>query len=171
MDILNLFYIVITIYSDTDSIFTTKKLDDKYIGTGLGLMKDELTGNRISEMLVLDCKQYGYYYFDKGNKIEKSVWAGITRNSLSFKDLLHLFSGRIIQRIVNNRFFKSLQNLNISIKNVKLTISYKPHKKLLNNNYLPIYINYKLDIRKDPKLVKLNNILLKLRRDIKQTPY
>ena len=108
MDLLNLFYIVITIYSDTDSIFTTKKLDDKYIGTGLGLMKDELTGNRISEMLVLDCKQYGYYYFDKGNKIENSVWAGITRNSLSFKDLLNLFSEGIIQIIVNNRFFKSL---------------------------------------------------------------
>lgn len=38
-----------TKYTDTDSIFTTRKLDDKLIGKELGLMKDELDGNIIKE--------------------------------------------------------------------------------------------------------------------------
>lgn len=32
------------VYSDTDSVFTTKILDSKFIGNDLGLMKDELNG-------------------------------------------------------------------------------------------------------------------------------
>ena len=38
-----------TKYTDTDSIFTTKKLPDSLIGKDLGLMKDELSGCKISE--------------------------------------------------------------------------------------------------------------------------
>ena len=170
MDLLNLFYIVITIYSDTDSIFTTKKLDDKYIGTGLGLMKDELTGNRISEMLVLDCKQYGYYYFDEYNvKHEKSVWAGVERNSLSFTEIFYMFKGGIINKIVNSRFFKSLTNLSIAIKDVELNLKFKPHKTLINNIYMPV----KLYLPKDAKInnntsQKLQYIINKIRREIKK---
>jgi hypothetical protein len=37
------------IYSDTYSIFTTKPLDDKFIGSSLGLMKNELNGMVLKE--------------------------------------------------------------------------------------------------------------------------
>ena len=47
------------IYTDTDSVITTEKLDPSVIGPGLGLMKDELNGKVIEEILVLGCKQYG----------------------------------------------------------------------------------------------------------------
>nr|WVH38143.1 DNA polymerase [Poriella subacida] len=87
------------IYTDTDSIITTTKLDDSLIGSGLGQMKDELSGSVMKEILVLGCKQYGYYFFKEGERFDKSVWAGITRNSLTFNDLLLLFKGNIISRI------------------------------------------------------------------------
>ena len=100
-----------TIYTDTDSIITTDILSDDCIGKDLGQMKDELSGNIIKEILILGCKQYGYYYFDENNvKHEKSVWAGVERNSLSFTEIFYMFKGGIINKIVNSRFFKSLTN-------------------------------------------------------------
>ena len=100
-----------TIYTDTDSIITTDILSDDCIGKDLGQMKDELSGNVIKEILILGCKQYGYYYFDENNvKHEKSVWAGVERNSLSFTEIFYMFKGGIINKIVNSRFFKSLTN-------------------------------------------------------------
>ena len=112
-----------TIYTDTDSIITTSKLPDNLLGKELGLMKDELNGCVISEILVLGCKQYGYYYIDsEGNRIERSIWAGVERNSLSFNELVHLFKGGKINKVANSRFFKSLTNLSITIKDVNLTI-------------------------------------------------
>lgn len=53
------------VYSDTDSVFTTKKLDAKFIGSELGLMKDELNGLTIKEAYFLGIKNYGYQYLDK----------------------------------------------------------------------------------------------------------
>lgn len=38
-----------TVYTDTDSIFTTEKLSDSFIGKELGMMKDELGGLVIKE--------------------------------------------------------------------------------------------------------------------------
>ena len=85
-----------SIYSDTDSIITTEPLPDNLIGKELGLMKDELNGSIIKEILVLGCKQYGYHYIlSNNNIIEKSVWAGVTRDSLTFQELKTLFKGRI----------------------------------------------------------------------------
>lgn len=45
------------LYTDTDSIFTSKKLEDILIGKDLGLMKDELEGNIIEEAYFLGIKQ------------------------------------------------------------------------------------------------------------------
>lgn len=53
------------VYTDTNSIFTTKKLDSKFIGKELGLMKDELNGLIIKEAYFLGIKKYGYIYEDK----------------------------------------------------------------------------------------------------------
>lgn len=52
-------------YTDTDSIFTDYDLNPEEIGSDIGLMKDELKSNLISEAYFLGIKQYGYYYYDK----------------------------------------------------------------------------------------------------------
>ena len=74
-------------YTDTDSIFTNYELNPEEIGSDIGLMKDELKGNLISEAYFLGIKQYGYYYHDKdtNERVEKSVFAGVSRDSLTFK--------------------------------------------------------------------------------------
>lgn len=73
------------IYTDTDSIITTQPLPDKLLGNELGMFKDELNGCLIQEIYVLGIKQYAYWYNDNnGHRIEKSVWAGVERDSLSF---------------------------------------------------------------------------------------
>ena len=66
---------------------TTKKLSEDMIGKGLGMMKDELDGGCIKEIYVLGIKQYGYWFVKDGQRIEKSVWAGYTRNGLSFSEI------------------------------------------------------------------------------------
>jgi len=94
-------------YTDTDSIFTKTKINPDLIGKELGLMKDELNGLTIKEAYFLGVKQYGYWYHDSNNiKIEKSVFAGIKRDSLSFYEIIHLFNGKNITKFINIRFFK-----------------------------------------------------------------
>lgn len=130
-----------TVYTDTDSIFTTKPLPANLIGKGLGLMKDELNGLVIKQAYFLGIKEYGYWYLDSNNnRVEKSVWAGITRDSLSFQEIENLFKGIKIVKLIPNRFYKSLINLNISIKSINTSIMFNCHKKLVNNNYLPNHI-------------------------------
>lgn len=51
-----------TLYTDTDSIFTSDKLPDHLIGKELGQMKDELDGLLINKGYFLGIKQYGYTY-------------------------------------------------------------------------------------------------------------
>jgi hypothetical protein len=53
-----------TVYTDTDSIFTTDILPDNQIGRNMGLMKDELDGKFILEGYFLGIKQYGYKFSD-----------------------------------------------------------------------------------------------------------
>ena len=128
-------------YTDTDSIFTDKPLNISEISSELGFMKDELDGNVISKAYFLGIKQYGYCYFDKNsNRVEKSVWAGIKRNSISFEDIESLYKGCKITRTIHNRFFKSLVNLNIAIKDTKVTIEFNPDKKLVDNQYIPFNV-------------------------------
>lgn len=75
-------------YTDTDSIFIQDALPSELVGKELGLMKDELEGLLIEEAIFLGVKQYGYYYYDKnGNRIEKSTFSGVTRDSLSFEEI------------------------------------------------------------------------------------
>ena len=66
---------------------------------------------------------------------------GIKRNSISFEDIESLYKGCKITRTIHNRFFKSLVNLNIAIKDTKVTIEFNPSKKLVGNNYQPLTIH------------------------------
>jgi hypothetical protein len=131
-----------TVYTDTDSIFTTDLLPDHLIGKDIGLMKDELNGLTIKEGYFLGIKKYGYWYLDNNNnKIENSTIAGIDRNTISFDKIQDLFCGITITKFIPIRFFKSLNNLTISIKSTHITIDNKCNKILINNKYFPIHLN------------------------------
>jgi hypothetical protein len=131
-----------TIYTDTDSIFTTVKLDDMLVGKELGMMKDELDGLVIEEGYFLGIKQYGYWFYDsEGYKIEKSVFAGVQRDSLTFPEIKSLYEGKEITKEIETRFYKNLDNLSINIKPSKITIKFKTDKELIDNEYQPIKVN------------------------------
>lgn len=131
-----------TLYTDTDSIFTTQPLPSHLIGKELGFMKDELNGLRIKQAYFLGIKQYGYWYLDKdNNRIQKSVWAGVSRDTLTFADIVNLYNKNILTKTIDSRFFKSLIKLNIIIKSIKINIRFNPHKQLLDNNYQAITIH------------------------------
>lgn len=83
-----------TLYTDTDSIFTIAPLPSHLIGSALGLMKDEMEGIIIQEALFLGIKQYGYWFYDKdGNRVERSTWAGVPKNTISWDDMIKLANG------------------------------------------------------------------------------
>lgn len=131
-----------TLYTDTDSAFTSSPINPILLGDQLGQMKDEMKGIIINEALFLGPKKYGYWYLDvNNNKIEKSVFAGVPRDSLSFNEIKSISNGNVVTKNVSNRFFKDFSNLNIDIKNTFITIKNSNDKTLLNNEYLPIVIN------------------------------
>ena len=110
--------------------------------TELGKFKDELGGLLIEEALFLGIKQYGYKYVDRdGQQICKSTFAGVPRNSLTFKDIEYLFEGGEIQLKPTIRFFKSFISLTITIKPVGITIKKNNFKELQGNNYLTVEVN------------------------------
>jgi hypothetical protein len=132
-----------TLYTDTDSMFTTKPIDTSLLGLELGQMKDELKGQVINEGYFLGPKQYGYYIIDKetGLKQDFSVFSGVPRNSLSFDEVKSIFNGQIVTKNISNRFFKSFINLNVTIKDTIINIKNTNQKKLVNNIYLPPQIH------------------------------
>jgi hypothetical protein len=131
-----------TVYTDTDSIFTTNILPEHLIGSDLGLMKDELNGVTIQEGLFLGIKKYGYWFLDKdGNKVEASVFAGVKRNSLAFNELIDLYQGLTLHKSIDGRFYKSFNSLNISIKSSNISIVKSERKALVDNIYIPPVMN------------------------------
>jgi hypothetical protein len=131
-----------TLYTDTDSAFTSAPIDSSLIGDQLGQMKDEMKGILIQEGLFLGPQKYGYWYLDKeGNKVTSSVFSGVPRNSLTFEEIIEISKGTTITKNIPNRFYKSFNNLNINIKDTFITIKNNNDKTLLNNEYLPIKVN------------------------------
>lgn len=125
-------------YSDTDCIFTDKPLPSKFVGDGIGLFKDEMDGIIIEEAYFLGVKQYGYWFYDKeGTKIERSVFAGIPRDSITFNEVISLSKGKTLVRSISNRFFKSLNSFKIKISDSKITIKRSENKVLKGNVYYP----------------------------------
>ena len=130
-----------TVYTDTDSIFTTDILPELLIGDDLGMMKDELFGKIIQEALFLGQKKYGFWFKnDDGNKVEKSVFAGVKRDSLSFNEIIDLYQGFTLHKTIDNRFYKSFNDLNISVKSANISIIKSDRKLLVDNIYLPPHI-------------------------------
>lgn len=126
-------------YTDTDSIITTKPLDTNLIGKELGQMKDELNGGIILEGYVFGIKQYVLQIKDKqGNISDKSVWAGIKRNTITLSEAKELSNqgqgtGYNLHKDVDNVFLHDNSTLNITIKDLKRTVSFNSLKVLTGN--------------------------------------
>jgi hypothetical protein len=122
-------------------------------------MKDELEGDIIKEGYFLGIKQYGYITVDKSrNSKVTTVFAGVKRNSLSFKDITDLHLGKEISIINDSRFYKSLSKLSISILPSKSILKRSNDKNLLNNVYHPVHIS---------TIVSANPIVFYMKRMIK----
>lgn len=152
-------------YSDTDSIFSKTKLDPSLLGSELGLMKDELDGTLVKEAYFLGIKQYGYSFMDKdsGHVVNKSVFAGVKRDSLTMDQIKQLHEGGNVNKTIHSKFFKSFKNLSIKVKDINLTISANREKVLIDNVYLPLHISQNSD---NISLVKIliNKIKYHLRK-------
>jgi hypothetical protein len=82
--------------------------------------------------------------------IERSVFAGVKRNSLSFNTVSSIFNGETIIIKNSSRFYRSFKDLVIKIKPSKIAIQMNHDKKLVNNKYIPLNIynlNHDLDNR------------------------
>jgi hypothetical protein len=129
------------VYTDTDSVFISENLDDKFIGSELGFMKVELSGFIIKEGYFVGIKKYGYQFLDKKNNlVTKSTFAGIEKNSLTFDEIIKLSKGEKLIKEIPLRFYKSFQTLSISIDSTHVTISISLDKPLINNLYLPLHL-------------------------------
>ena len=153
------------IYSDTDSVILGNSIDSSLIGPELGQMKDELNGGCMIECYVLGIKQYGFHYNIDGKDIECSIFAGVARNSINFKDFTKLANGESIFRDLPDRFNRSFNDLSIIIKPASITVKAKAAKQLVGNSYIPPHIidlNHDLDDRsKILKMIRKYWLLLK----------
>ena len=92
----------------------------------------------VDRAYFIGIKQYGYTYKDQdGNKQDKSIWAGVTRDTIPFEIIESIAKGNTHKVLAENRFYRDLVNLNILIKDVEITLKDNKEKILLKNNYLP----------------------------------
>ena len=152
------------LYTDTDSIFTSNELDSKLIsGSTLGLMKDELSGKVIDKAYFLGIKQYGYIYKEDNKIIERSTFAGVPKNTISFEEIIKIHNGETVIKYLPARFYKSFKDFTLTVKsNVKVSL-YRSNDKLLKDNlYIPLILNN--NVEKSQTFMKLINNLTKLFR-------
>lgn len=125
-------------YTDTDSIFTNMELPNTMVGTSIGQMKDELNGGWIKQAYFFGVKKYAY--IDNNDKIV-TVFSGLTRNNLTWDEVLQLANGQTLHKEIPKQFFKSLSKLEISIKHKWVDVKFKKDKHLIDNRYQHIHVN------------------------------
>ena len=86
------------------------------------------------------------------------VFAGVPRNNLSFQEIIDIFNGKTIIKYISSRFYRSISNLSITIKDTKIAVSFKPNKILVNNNYIPININQSTNPIQNSKQSLINRL-------------
>jgi DNA polymerase elongation subunit (family B) len=123
-------------YFDTDSIFVDKTLPDLMVGKEIGLWKLEA---KIKEGVFIAPKVYGYITVDN-NEIVKCKGF---KNKLSFTELKSLLIKDNKLELNQVKWFKSLKDSNITIKNQLYTLIPTSNKRNL------IYKNNKKE-RKSP---------------------
>lgn len=145
-------------YTDTDSVITTVPLPKELMGSEIGLFKDELDGKLISQGLFLGIKQYGYIIDDT----DKSVFAGVPRNTIKFSELKAIASGETLNKKVNNKFIKSMKDLKMKILSSNLNIKANNEKILINNRYYPITVNIPANYSNTNKLLRIFKGILRI---------
>ena len=130
-------------YTDTDSLYTTTKLPDHLVGSELGLMKDEMKGLIIDEAIFIGIKKYGYTFTDaNGVTQERSIFSGVPRNTISFKDIKSISEGEVRIKQFDARFTKRVSTLNIKVDSAPTTtLVNKTTKQLVGNTFYPELIN------------------------------
>ena len=119
------------LYTDTDSAYIQGELDPKLIGKGLGQFKLEYT---FKEAVFLAPKVYGGILLD-GKELTKVKGF---KNNLIYPDLLSLLDKNSKLELNQDKWFKSISEGNISIKNSLYTLIVTENKRQL------IYDNNKL---------------------------
>lgn len=117
-------------YSDTDSIVTGNKLDDKYVNNLLGMMKDEFKGVLITEGIFLSPKLYGLRLAD-GTEVIKA--RGVPGGLLDFDALMRVYKGETIE-FNRTLLFKSLHFQSIFEKDIAGRVEHK-----VPSGKIPIY--------------------------------
>lgn len=146
-------------YTDTDSLFTDKPIPEYLIGKELGLMKNETLDKygveTISQATFIGLKKYGLRVIDnEGNIKDSSTFAGVPKDSLTFDEVNQIHEGTNLVKNLKDRFNKSFNSLNIKTQsNVKIEISNKRDKQLVNNDYLPQTVNLLEKQEFDSKLI------------------
>jgi len=141
MKLINMGYTIY--YSDTDSLFINKPLPESFINNELGGLKDELEGMIISKAYFLGPKKYGYQIkLSDDSLVDKSVFAGVTRNSLSFNEIEKLAKGDTLHKTKSLQFNRDMEHLNISItNNIPIILKQRANKHIINNNYITPHIS------------------------------
>ena len=142
---------IIIYYSDTDSIITNKELPTQFVGPELGQVKDELNGGWIKEAYFFGVKKYAY--IDNNDKV-KTIFSGISRNSLTWEEVIKLSKKETLHKNLPDQFFKSLSKLEISIKHKPINIKFDSDKQLIANRFEHIKVSN-----------SSNNVLLKMTRN------
>lgn len=100
-------------YSDTDSIYIDKPLQDNFIGKGLGKMKLEYN---FIEGTFLAPKVYGGLYFDDNNQLKSITKVKGYKNKLDYYELKSLLTKDNSLSLSQEKWFKDLSDGNITIK-------------------------------------------------------
>ena len=111
-------------YSDTDSIFTSNKLDDKYVSdTELGKMKLKC---KIDKALFISPKLY--YYKSGENIIIKSK--GVPNTELKYEDIDKLYNEQSISIYYISNFIRKIKEFIITSSIKKITLTGKLNKRV-----------------------------------------
>jgi hypothetical protein len=129
----------VLIYSDTDSVFLLHPLDPKYISLELlGMIKDELKGEVITEYLFLEPKLY--YYKTPKKCIIKA--RGVKKGCITVELIQKLHQGETVN-FEFTRLYKSFEKLTISEKTIKYSLTMNFDRKLPVYDPKGILIAYK----------------------------
>ena len=110
-------------YSDTDSIYIDKLLDDSFISNDLGKIKLE---HLFDEAVFLASKNYGGLF---NNSSEEIVKIKGFKNKLSYDLLKSLLIKDNKLELYHNKWYKNIEEGNITIKNQIYTLISTENKR------------------------------------------
>ena len=118
-------------YTDTDSLFTNKPLDSKFIGKELGKFKLEYI---FKDAVFLGPKIYGGITTENKEIIKIKGY----KNKVPFTDLISLLNKSSTLDLNQNKWFKSIENGNITVKEqiYSLTLTENKRELIFDNNKL-----------------------------------